>query len=386
MEWMPHYKIFLLCRVDKMYRNVIKWEKHLMEDIKIRKTTIFIYLAMLCLGGSLCFAEAMPNDNKLNAEQRQFAEWTEDHFKDLLDMGRYAKFTQAQMDELEAQCIKDLHSKFYEKQCESVNTLAALGTDKASGPLLELAMDTSNKDNRVRWQAIRAIGMIGNDSQVGSLIHFVYHYNRNVRLWAEISLVRLTGQNFGSDWHAWGKWWQQQRGPNAFNAAQIQWTSDNSTKPNIAPAAGSINMIVQENVGLGDVKLNDARTNKASVRRILGEPESISKTSGDFELWSYREKYGIELGTASDQIKDIRLLENFGGKLSSGITLNSTMDEVYSVYGQPLGTRKVKTLSGGVPDKVYCTKGTDGKLRYYSQGITFWTNDNKIAWIHVSKL
>jgi hypothetical protein len=70
---------------------------------------------------------------------------------------------------------------------------------------------------------VRALGLIGDKAAVPDLIHLVYHGNVNTRWWAQISLVRITGQNFGGDWNAWGKWWNEQIGPlEAETERQIQ--------------------------------------------------------------------------------------------------------------------------------------------------------------------
>ena len=78
---------------------------------------------------------------------------------------------------------------------------------KAVDSLLKIAADRREKDNRDRWMATRALGIVGDESVVPELIHLVYHYNQNTRFWAQISLVRLTGKNFGRDWQKWGQWW-----------------------------------------------------------------------------------------------------------------------------------------------------------------------------------
>jgi hypothetical protein len=44
-----------------------------------------------------------------------------------------------------------------------------------------------------------------------------------VRWWAQISLVRLTGQNFGQDWKVWGAWWNTQKGQPPFHPEMVRW-------------------------------------------------------------------------------------------------------------------------------------------------------------------
>ena len=73
--------------------------------------------------------------------------------------------------------------------------------------------------------AIRALGIMGDKASVPGIIHLVYHGNVNTRWWAQISLVRITGQNFGKDWNAWGKWWNDQGGTPAYNPEIIRWWS-----------------------------------------------------------------------------------------------------------------------------------------------------------------
>jgi hypothetical protein len=79
------------------------------------------------------------------------------------------------------------------------------------------------KSNRPRWMAIRALGVMGDKLAVPGMIHLLYHNNSYVRWSAQIALVRLTGQNFGSDWRAWGKWVSIQRGYPPFNPEPVRW-------------------------------------------------------------------------------------------------------------------------------------------------------------------
>ena len=71
--------------------------------------------------------------------------------------------------------------------------------------------------------AIRAMGVMGDKLAVPGIIHLLYHNNSYVRWSAQIALVRLTGQNFGGDWQAWGKWWNEQRGNPPFNPEVVRW-------------------------------------------------------------------------------------------------------------------------------------------------------------------
>jgi hypothetical protein len=100
--------------------------------------------------------------------------------------------------------------------------------------LRELAFDRQEKDNRDRWMSVRALGLLGDRQSVPELIHLLYHSNANTRWWAQISLVRLTGRNFGKDWNAWGNWWNSQNGQPPFNPEIIRWSKTQAEPDKLA--------------------------------------------------------------------------------------------------------------------------------------------------------
>ncbi len=107
----------------------------------------------------------------------------------------------------------------------AISGVAAFGARKAVPALLKIAADRREKDNRDRWMAIRALGLIGDQGVVPDLIDLTYHYNQNVRFWAQISLVRITGQNFGRDAAAWKHWWNQQGGKPPAAEKPVAWAT-----------------------------------------------------------------------------------------------------------------------------------------------------------------
>ena len=128
--------------------------------------------------------------NLLNEDQRLVAQWTDRKFHGLFDE-------------------------------RSTNALPALR---------DIAFDRRERDNRDRWMSVRSLGLLGDKQSVPEMIHLLYHYNSNTRWWAQISLVRLTGQNFGTDWTAWGNWWNSHNGQPPFNPEIIRW-SRNQAEP-----------------------------------------------------------------------------------------------------------------------------------------------------------
>jgi hypothetical protein len=117
---------------------------------------------------------------------------------------------------------------------QAIGTLAALHSTSAVPPLRELAFNRAGENNRDRWMAVRALGIIGDRAVVPDMIHLLYHRNLDTRWWAQISLVELTGQNFGKDWNAWGNWWNTHNGQPPFHPEIIRWWSGQAEPDKLA--------------------------------------------------------------------------------------------------------------------------------------------------------
>lgn len=135
----------------------------------------------------------------LNEGQKIYMEWTETYFASFLNRDKYARLSDSARQEMEQEWLKVLQGPWSREYYDAINCLAAIKSKKAVKPLLRIATERREKDNRDRWMAVRALGVVGDESVVPELIHLVYHYNQNTRFWGQISLVRLTGVNFGSD-------------------------------------------------------------------------------------------------------------------------------------------------------------------------------------------
>ncbi len=162
----------------------------------------------------------------LNEEQKLYMEWTQEQFGFYLDKSEYIELSESTKKELAEKWIEILKGAECEKYYDAINGLAAIKSKRAVEPLLKIAAERAEKDNRYRWQAVRALGIVGDDSVVPELIHLVYHYNQNTRFWAQISLVRLTGKNFGTHWQKWAHWWNSQKGKPRCSTKKVEWTSN----------------------------------------------------------------------------------------------------------------------------------------------------------------
>jgi RNA polymerase sigma-70 factor (ECF subfamily) len=161
----------------------------------------------------------------LNAEQQAVLEWTDRQFGSYFDGRSFANWSEQEKQELEAKLIDALAGPENKEYYQAINTLAALKTTSGLPALRKIAYSRADKNNRDRWMAIRALGILGHAEDVPELIHLVYHGNVNTHFWAQISLVRITGQNFGSNWEAWGIWWNGQNGQPPYKPEIIRWWS-----------------------------------------------------------------------------------------------------------------------------------------------------------------
>ena len=179
-----------------------------------RAVAVFLFCVALCVPAQTLTAAT--NTPPLNDDQRRIEEWTTRQFRSFLDNRTFAGWSQAEREALEKKSIDMLSGPRSREYYQAINTLGALRSTNGFKPLLAIATDRADKDNRDRWMAIRALGQLGDKSIVPELIPLVYHGNVNTRWWAQISLVRLTGANFAGDWRAWGAWWNASGGKPAF--------------------------------------------------------------------------------------------------------------------------------------------------------------------------
>jgi serine/threonine protein kinase len=158
----------------------------------------------------------------LNEDQRLVVQWTDRRFNGLLDE-------------------------------RSTNALPALR---------DVAFDRRETDNRDRWMSVRTLGLLGDRQSVPEMIHLLYHYNSNTRWWAQISLVRLTGQNFGKDWKAWGNWWNSQNGQPPFHPEIVRWSRNQPEPGELAESLAESDRKFLEGLKRNAQKPEDSRTNQ----------------------------------------------------------------------------------------------------------------------------
>jgi hypothetical protein len=185
----------------------------------------------------------------LDDKQKKYVLWDERTFQYVYDLKNYE--VGDERDVLEKRWIEQLEKPEPESEeseepesgySESVTLspydkaifgLAIIKSGRAAELLLKISTEKVLKDNAHRHFATKALGILGDLSVILDLIPLIYHYNSNTRWDAQISLVRLTGQNFGTNAEAWGKWYNENREKLAsktnkelpiFDFTPIDWT------------------------------------------------------------------------------------------------------------------------------------------------------------------
>lgn len=92
-----------------------------------------------------------------------------------------------------------------------IKVTEALGNIKDSQAVEPLITALMDEETGVRQYAAVALGKIGDSRAVEPLITALKDENSLVRRYAAVALRRITGQNFGEDYDAWSKWWQENK-------------------------------------------------------------------------------------------------------------------------------------------------------------------------------
>ncbi len=147
-------------------------------------------------------------------------------------------------------------------------------------------------------------------------------------------------------------------------------------------------IVVEEGVGFNEIVVGDPRCNQKFIKRKLGKPNY------ETDQWlNYNAQYGFDfwMEDPKSPVSEIRLNHGFKGKLSSGITPNSTMSDVFKAYGQPATEQIVADLGPHFDNRVLYRRGQGNtafnmsKIFYEEYGLLIWFSGDRIQQIVVFK-
>ncbi|MFO1514002.1 MAG: Ig-like domain-containing protein [Verrucomicrobiota bacterium] len=218
----------------------------------------------------------------LNEDQRAVLAWTDRQFRSFFDNRTFEGWSETERAELEAKSIDALKGPRSQDYYRAINTLGALHSIKALPALRGIAFERVDRNNRDRWMAIRSLGLIADKTDVPELIRLVYHGNVNTRWWAQISLVRITGKNFGKDWNAWSTWWNEQKFPPPYNPEIVRWWDGQPEPDKLAQSLEE-----SDQKFLADLKGKSASAPKSSPDELVARLKAAEPTmKGIRENWT----------------------------------------------------------------------------------------------------
>lgn len=132
-----------------------------------------------------------------------------------------------------------------------------------------------------------------------------------------------------------------------------------------AAAAASRGDVVVEGVGWGAARLGATRE---EVMRAYGASEDTRDDRLD-----YNDALGFDIYYGMKKVaREIHFNRGFKGKLSSGISIAGSMEEVFRVYGEPLRKTAVQKNEGLFETRVLYQLPSAAKITYRDRGVLFW--------------
>ncbi len=139
---------------------------------------------------------------------------------------------------------------------------------------------------------------------------------------------------------------------------------------------------VTEGIGFKEIILGDPNCSVEFIKSRLGSPDKETPDKQTKGYWlGYRERYGLDFWfDKNGSLKEIRLNKGFKGKLTSGISLESTINDVFEKYGKPLSEQTVDDLTKHFENQIlYKLKGEKNSKIFYNQNwLLFWFEDDRI--------
>lgn len=167
--------------------------------------------------------------------------------------------------------------------------------------------------------------------------------------------------------------------------ARVEFVTPEQFAAHVSQTTDSARVVVEEGVGFDGIVVGRATGEVVTAK--LGEPDQ-ERNNEETGWWlDYRHRYGLEfcLDRQTGSLVEIQLSNGFEGSLRSGISMSSTMDDVFRVYGEP---REVKTVGSSLTKHsgnqiLYqrvdlLGRLAQAKIHYQQHGLVFWFVQEKV--------
>ncbi len=131
-----------------------------------------------------------------------------------------------------------------------------------------------------------------------------------------------------------------------------------------------------------DIVLHQPDCTAAYVQSVLGTPNRIDY---DGRLLRYHDAgFGFWF-SQNGPLSEIRLNEDCRARLKSGISLQSSRQDVFTVYGEPIRIVDADDLHHKNDESILYRKGNISRIYYGCHGLIFWFKDDTINQIVIFK-
>ena len=169
-------------------------------------------------------------------------------------------------------------------------------------------------------------------------------------------------------------------------APQIKRQLSQKTKPSasrIRSDSSAITMV--GGFGFDDIVVGHFRCTKTFIKSRLGEPNAEKE-----HVLDYDNIYGITfiMATDADLLIEIHLSQRFKGKVLPGISMSSSLQDIFEAYGQPVEEITVESMR--LPyykyrNRTLYRERKFGRLAYRDIGLLFWFAGDRINQIVIHR-
>ena len=106
------------------------------------------------------------------------------------------------------QLVKDLQNESWQIRWDAAAALGEIKDPRTIDPLSKALQD---ENSYVRMTAARSLGMIEDPRVIPPLLLALKDDSHGVKKNAALALKIRTGQDFGKDYEAWRRWWDQNK-------------------------------------------------------------------------------------------------------------------------------------------------------------------------------
>ena len=170
-----------------------------LKNIWLAVILVAVYAATLSLAGDTGLSKTWKCLELLDEQTQKDLASCEEFFVGIYQKPKgYEDTSEKAKNRMIKQWIKQVQNRNNDYDT-AVQAAAALGTVKARQAVSVLVKTASSKrgSNRIRWVAVRSLGLIAERISIPVLINVLDHTNWNVRTYAKVGLAEITGVYFG---------------------------------------------------------------------------------------------------------------------------------------------------------------------------------------------